>query len=304
MRRLVTVGGLLLAMVLPAGCAAAPVTPGAAATGASGSTATSSSIGAATAELRGSFTATSLTGHVLVPGSSIAMEFADGTIGARAGCNSIGGTFTVEAGQLVVGALTQTEMGCEQPLMDQDAWIVAFLGSAPTVTVSGDTISLVGPGPVAESIELQRAAAPREYALVGTRWVLDTIVEGEIASSVPAGVTPTVTVADGRIDLDAQCNAVGGAVVVADTDLTVTEVISTKMACQDARGEMEALLLAVFVGTVPYTVDANRLTVTGADGTQLVFTAAESAGGPETPLPEPLAGVTPVTPAPPMPPTT
>ena len=82
--------------------------------------------------------------HPLVPGSSLRLSFEGGTIGASAGCNSMSGSATWGDGTLVVDGktLASTEMGCDQALMDQDAWFADQLTSKPTLTQDGDTLTL------------------------------------------------------------------------------------------------------------------------------------------------------------------
>ena len=68
----------------------------------------------------------------LVAGSRIRLTFqADGTLGANAGCNSIGGAWKLEGGMLVYSVGSMTAMACEQPLMDQDTWLDACPARPP-----------------------------------------------------------------------------------------------------------------------------------------------------------------------------
>ncbi len=80
-----------------------------------------------------------------------------------------------------------------------------------------------------------------------------------------------------RITIDAQCNGIGGTVEVGPDTLTISQLVSTKMYCDDPRGAMESLLTEVFNGRVDYVIEQNRLTVTRTDGTGLVFVAEHSA---------------------------
>src|SRR5688572_14045686 len=46
------------------------------------------------------FISVDVSGHTLVPGTTIRLTFTDGSLGAQAGCNSIGGTFTIVDGKI------------------------------------------------------------------------------------------------------------------------------------------------------------------------------------------------------------
>ncbi|MEZ0471815.1 DUF4377 domain-containing protein [Luteimonas salinilitoris] len=85
------------------------------------------------------------------------LDFADGRLGVSGGCNRIGGSYTREGDTLRVGELMQTLMGCDQPLMAQDAAVNARLqgelqlrlddGDPPTLalaTADGDRLRFEG----------------------------------------------------------------------------------------------------------------------------------------------------------------
>lgn len=95
-------------------------------------------------DLAGStYTSTEVRGHDLVEGSEVTLTFVDGRISARAGCNTLSGPATWKGGVLEVeGPLASTLMGCEEPLMEQDAWLSDFLGSSPALAVDGDELTL------------------------------------------------------------------------------------------------------------------------------------------------------------------
>ena len=90
-----------------------------------------SAAGASTvpAELQGNtFVATEVTGsYTMAPGSSITLTFEDGTVSARAGCNSMSGAVVIKGDVLIAPTLASTMMACEEALMAQDTWFAAFL---------------------------------------------------------------------------------------------------------------------------------------------------------------------------------
>src|SRR5690349_8000227 len=67
------------------------------------------------------------TSRPLVPGTRIELRFSDGKVGFQAGCNSVGGDARIDGGRLVVGEVTSTAMGCDQPHAEQDTWFATFL---------------------------------------------------------------------------------------------------------------------------------------------------------------------------------
>ena len=58
---------------------------------------------------------------LLVAGARIRLAFGtDGGITVTAGCNTSGGDVEITDGRFVIGELSSTEIGCDQPRHDQD----------------------------------------------------------------------------------------------------------------------------------------------------------------------------------------
>ncbi|MFC7614615.1 META domain-containing protein [Actinokineospora soli] len=127
---------------------------------------------------------TSQSGRDLVPGTAIRLDFTgDGRLVANAGCNTIAGGVDTGGGKLAVKDLSTTEMGCDQPRHAQDEWLSGFLGASPEWRVDGDRLLLSAQG---TELVFARPVAP---PLIGTTWVVDTLLSGDVASSVPVEAT-------------------------------------------------------------------------------------------------------------------
>lgn len=212
----------------------------------------------------------------LVEGTRISLRFSDGReIGAQAGCNSMGGPASFEAGRLVVGDLATTEMGCDPARHTQDEWLARFLTSRPKAELAAETLTLENDS--TRVVLTDRRVTEPDRPLRGTKWMVDTIVEGESASSVPAGAEASVIFGDGdRLSGNTGCNGMGGKAVVHEDTHTVTfsEVITTKMACDDDRMRLERAVLATLKGDVAYGIEADVLRLDGPDGHGLRLRAA------------------------------
>lgn len=138
---------------------------------------------------------------------------------------------------------------------------------APTPDPATDTQPT---GTTSESTGGTTVTTAPATSLDGT-WLLSGYADGTGDHAVPAGVQPKIVLGEGRIGIDAQCNAIGGNVAVTDASLTISGVISTMRACEDPQGAMERLLTSTLRGTVGYTVQDGTLTITGASAT-LTFT--------------------------------
>jgi heat shock protein HslJ len=202
----------------------------------------------------------------------ITVSFDDAALSATGGCNRMGGDYTVVDGVLNVGAMFSTEMACDQPLMDQDQWLAALLNGA-SVTVDGTTLTLVSGG---TTLTLADEATARPAApLEDTLWTLNGISDANAASSVPAGVAATLQVVDGRASVAFGCNTGGGEVEISDTTMTFGPLAMTMMLCEGPGGEVETVMSGVLQGEVPYSIDGNVLTLTGANGTTLTFAGTQ-----------------------------
>jgi heat shock protein HslJ len=227
-----------------------------------------------------SWIATTITEHgqprAVVPGSQIRVEFTDGNISVNAGCNGMGGEYSLsEEAELRTGTLSGTMMACDQPLMDQDQWLSGTVFAEPLVaSVDGDTLTLSREG--LELVLTDRAVVAPDVLLEGTTWQLDGISSGDSVSSVPAGVTtPTfVFASDGTVTLDTGCNGGRSTATVSGSTITFGPVMTTKMACADKAGrQTEAAVLAVIDGAVEWSITEKTLTLTKADH-GLVYRAA------------------------------
>jgi heat shock protein HslJ len=103
------------------------------------------------------FLSMAVEGHDLVEGTEIRIGFTDGSLSAHAGCNSMGGDYTIDGDILDVGPMFATEMGCEQALMDQDTWLAEFLTSAPTASLDSDVLVLERDGTIITMLDRESA---------------------------------------------------------------------------------------------------------------------------------------------------
>ena len=209
----------------------------------------------------------------LVAGSRIRLTFDEGRLSANAGCNTIGGNLTIDGNRLVFSGGEMTEMACQEPLMAQDNWLVAFLGSGPTFALSGNDLTLTSGTTVV--MLLDREVAEPDQPLVGPTWSLTSIISGDAVSSVPVGVSAAITFnADGTFAMDDGCNSGGGKYVVDGDAIHFSEVVTTDMACGGAAGQVEQAVLAVLSpDAITFAIDAYSLTFMAGD-TGLQFSNA------------------------------
>lgn len=214
------------------------------------------------ADLAGrTFVSTSVTGFELIDGTEIRISFEEDHLSASAGCNTVGGAYTVENDLISVSEPSATLMACDPQLMAQDDQLIGFLTDDPTIMVSGGVLTLIG---AEVTVEMQEESGGGKGApLVGTIWTLDSIVDGETASSVPSGVEPpTLEISDaGEASVFTGCNRGGASVEVSDASLTFGPLRLTKMACGDDATAVEATVTSIIDGKVDYSINGDVLTL-------------------------------------------
>lgn len=201
----------------------------------------------------------------LVDGTRVGLSFRDGTVTASAGCNTMAGSYRIVDQTLVVDNLGMTEMGCPGDLAAQDTWLSGLLTSEPAIALEEDTLTLTSGSSVLTMLD--RVIADPDRPLVGTVWRVDSLISGDAVSSTPAGARATLTFAsDGTLSVSPGCNTGGGSWTLDGDTLTMDRILTTRMACDDARGELEAAVLGVLgAGELTVDITAASLTLSAGD---------------------------------------
>jgi heat shock protein HslJ len=205
--------------------------------------------------------------RTLVPKTELSVQFTDdGRLIAQAGCNMMQGRVDTSDGTLTVpDGLSVTEMGCDAPRHEQDAFVTKVLTANPRWELTGDRLTI-------RSGKTEFDMAPREVVkpdrdLAGTTWALDTLVDGEVASSTTAGAPPVTLVFDStQVVADTHCNGVTATYRVTGDTITFEQGASTKMACAPEIMAAETAVAEVLRDDVRYDITAGRLTLTHPSG--------------------------------------
>jgi heat shock protein HslJ len=208
-------------------------------------------------------------GRALGPGTHIALTFnRDGSLGANAGCNSMGGTWTMDGTTLRIEIGQMTEMGCPDDRFAQDDWLVDWLASGLTATIEGDGLTLMGVGVTLTMLDRQIADPDRP--LEATTWILDGIQLGAgdegVVSSVPGGVRATIRIDGDRLAVDTGCNTGAASATVEGDMLGIGPLALTKRGCERDRAEVERSMTGVLQGAVRVEIDGPALRLIGPHG--------------------------------------
>lgn len=202
----------------------------------------------------------------LVAGTRIMLSFgADGRMGASAGCNSMAGTFRLDGITLVVSDLGSTEMGCDPERHAQDEWLAKLLGSRPTISLSGNDLTLTAGTTVVKLLD--REVAQPDLMLVGPLWTVSSIISGETVSSVPAGPVATLRfAADGTLAVFTGCNSGGASYELEGDILVLRDLVLTEIGCDGPAGELERDVLGVLgADRLRVRIDADVLEIRAGD---------------------------------------
>ncbi len=227
------------------------------------------------------------TPRTLAPGTRIRLEFTeDDRLAVDAGCSSMGGSVALKDDRLAVGEIAGTDIGCDARRHAQDQWLTSFLAAGPAWQVSGHRLVLTADRPHQGTriVLLDRSVADPDRPLLGTRWDVTTLVDGDTASDT-ASTTARSTDAHFVFSKDDEmvgstgCNGMGGRVTHTRTHLTFGAIITEARGCLDDRARVQEHVMAVIQSGDPvaYHVDGDQLTLDGPDGNGLVLKAHPAA---------------------------
>lgn len=123
-------------------------------------------------------------------------------LGGVSGCNEYGAQLSLDGDTIEVGGFSGTAMACERAVMEVERRYLEALQAVDTLAVDGDRLELSGPDTTL--IFDRRPDAPTDD-LVGTRWRLESVIEGEGAAASPSGDPAELRIGDGTLTLETSC---------------------------------------------------------------------------------------------------
>jgi heat shock protein HslJ len=217
----------------------------------------------------------------LVDGRDVTLNLDGDQIGGTAACNGYGGTVAVgdeseSGGSFVVGELSWTEMGCETAVMDLEQRFLRALGEVDSYELA-DTLTLTRTG-VGTSLMFERVEPVDDAELVGTTWVLDTLITGDSASnSVGMDAAFLEFSDDGSLAGSTGCRRLEGewSLDGATIRIPVLSAIDDPTAgvCSPDSDALDGDIVAVIESGMTAAIEGNRLTLTAPGGDGLSFTA-------------------------------
>jgi heat shock protein HslJ len=211
-----------------------------------------------------------VSGVPLLDGYPITLSIAGSEAGGRAACNSYGASVAVAGDTITFGELSGTEMGCEPDVMGAERAFLTSLQQVDSFALSGERLTLTGRGRV---LVFAAATAVPTADLVDTRWVLDTLIEGETASTAAGEPAELLLSSDGTLTASTGCRTLtgtwqeNGAVVVIPT-------LSADGECPAELARQDSLVVTVIGDEFRPTIEGDRLTLTSMGNDGLVYRTA------------------------------
>jgi heat shock protein HslJ len=200
----------------------------------------------------------------IVAASRITLKIHGADVGGSAACNIYGGTIQVNGTTIKISALSMTEMACQEPVMASEAAYLAALPRVTTAARAGNSLVLSGP-----RVELRFALVPpvANADLAGSVWVLDSLISGEVVSSIRGDEATLQLNPDGTLSASTGCREVTGQYDLSGTQVQVTLDPYDMIACANPLGAQDTRVLAVIGGVDGFTVTilGNSMTLTAGD---------------------------------------
>ncbi len=209
----------------------------------------------------------------LVEGYPITLSFEAGQLGGTASCNSYGGSYRLDGNQLVLGEeISSTAMACEPAeAMTAESLYLAALFDVTGVDLVGDELVLSGP---ASELVFTRQAEVPVAELIGQPWVLDTLIQGETASSVAGEPATLLLNADGTLVGSTGCRTLSGEYTLSGASVLFT-TFSADGECPPELVDQDNLVVTVLGDGFTVEIEGDLLTLTAAGSEGLVYRAVD-----------------------------
>ena len=208
-------------------------------------------------------------------GSRITLTIDGGDVGGISACNHYGGTLEINGTTIKISALSMTEMACQEDVMAAEAAYLAALPRVTTAARQGDSLVLSGPQVELHFVRIQPVP---NADLVGPLWRLDSLIIGEVVSSVVDKPATLQLNANGPLAASTGCREVTGRYTISGAQVKVTLDPYDLFACAGAVGAQDAQVLTVLGAAEGFTVAITGDSMTLAAGNQGLGYRVDAAG--------------------------
>jgi heat shock protein HslJ len=194
-------------------------------------------------------------------------------VSGTAACNGYGGHLELVNGFLQIGELSAETALCggdpDGEVMRSESAFIQALGRISAGHGEADRLTLSGP---TTRLEFRRLPPLPTSQIVGTDWLLESMVDGGVASVAIGEPAMLRLEADGTFHGSTGCRTFTGTWIEAAGQLVATQAGMEGECPSDLVGQDGAIIQA-FDGSIP-TIAAERLTLTMKGGIGLVYRRA------------------------------
>lgn len=199
----------------------------------------------------------------------ITMSIVGTEVSGRAACNAYFGTVVVNGSAIGFGELGGTAMGCETAAMEAERTFLSALEIVESFEYRRDRLVLQG---ASSELIFDRVTPVPTAALLDTNWILETLIEGETASSVTGDLATLLLAADGSLTASTGCRTLAGRWLESGGVIVVPE-LAAEGECPDELWKQDSLVVTVVGDEFRAEVDGDRLTLSSMGGDGLIYRA-------------------------------
>jgi heat shock protein HslJ len=206
-------------------------------------------------------------GAPTVDGFPISLTLDGQQFSGRAACNQYGGTIVQSGSGWRLTEMFMTEMGCEPEVMNAEQAFITALRAVSTWSIVEGALTLEGPD---EPLVFTRAPQVPTDALIGTTWILETILDGDVAAT-PIGDAATLLLdADGTVTGSTGCRDLSGTWIAADAQIFFPDFAADGECSQDVV-DQDGIVVTVLGDGFRPTIEGDLLTITSMGDQGLVY---------------------------------
>jgi heat shock protein HslJ len=206
----------------------------------------------------------------VVDGHPITLSFSEDAATGTAACNGYGATVTTSGAEITFSGLGATEMACSpDQVMESEQRYLEALPQVESWSSTDATLTLTG-----ERVELLFEALPPvpTAELTGTVWVLESLVDGDSASSVGGERATLELFSDHSMLGSTGCRDLHGRYEVVGTEVTMPEMAAEGECPPDLQAQDDQVISVLGDG-FRASVEGQVLNLTSSGGLGLVYRA-------------------------------
>ena len=208
-----------------------------------------------------------------ISGFDVTVEIDGARIFGTAACNGYGGTVEIGDGTISVDELGYTQEGCEPDVQQLEQDFLASLADADRYVVSGEQLQLTTPQ---GTWRFDRVAPPLIDEIVGTRWVLEALIDGnDVSREADTGDAFVELFADGSVVGATNCRTLTGMWIATGTEIAFTTFGADGDCPSDEAQDIDTRIIAVLGDGFGAEIDGEQLTLTSRGNQGLTYRSDE-----------------------------